>query len=73
MTLGLHYISYPMVLEGYSDSNWISDSDEIIATSENVFTLAGAAIAWQSAKQTILTRSTMEAELTALEIAACEA
>ena len=45
MTLGLYYIGYPAVLERYSDSNWISDSDEIKATGGNVFTLVGAAIA----------------------------
>ena len=26
---GIHYTGYPRVLEGYSDSNWISDVDEI--------------------------------------------
>ena len=30
---GIHYAGYPKVLEGYSDSNWISDADEIKATS----------------------------------------
>ena len=24
---GIHYTGYPRVLEGYSDSNWISDAD----------------------------------------------
>ena len=63
---GIHYTGHPSVLEGYSDSNWISDADEIKATSGYVFTLAGAAVSWRSCKQTILTRSTMEAELVAL-------
>ena len=36
---GIHYTGYPRVLEGYSDSNWISDADEIKATSGYVFTL----------------------------------
>ena len=26
---GIHYTGYPKVLEGYSDSSWISDVDEI--------------------------------------------
>ena len=30
---GLHYTGYPRVLEGYSDANWISDADELKATS----------------------------------------
>nr|ABA92101.2 retrotransposon protein, putative, Ty1-copia subclass [Oryza sativa Japonica Group] len=71
--LGLHYTGYPAVLEGYSDSNWISDVDEIKATSGYVFTLGGGAVSWRSCKQTILTRSTMEAELTALDTATDEA
>ena len=58
---------HPKVLEGYSDSNWISDADEIKATSGYVFTHGGGAVSWKSYKQTILTRSTMEAELTTLD------
>nr|CAE01581.2 OSJNBa0068L06.7 [Oryza sativa Japonica Group] len=73
MELGLHYTGYHAVLEGYSDSNWISDVDEIKATSGYVFTLGGGAVSWRSSKQTILTRSTMEAELTALDTATVEA
>ena len=53
------------MLEGYSDSNWISDADEINGTSRYVFTHGGGAVSWKSSKQTILTKSTMEAELTA--------
>ena len=73
MDYGIHYTGYPRVLEGYSDSNWISDADEIKATSGYVFTLGGGAVSWKSCKQTILTRSTMEAELTALDTATVEA
>ena len=61
------------MLVGYSDSNWISDADEIKATSGYVFTLAGAAVAWRSCKQTVLTKSTTEAELVALKTATSEA
>jgi hypothetical protein len=67
MDYKIHYSGYPAVLEGYSDANWISDVDELYATSGYVFTLGGAAISWRSCKQTILTRSTMEAELAALD------
>src|SRR5436190_9749061 len=73
MDYGIHYTGYPRVLEGYSDSNWISDADEIKATSGYVFTLGGGVVSWKSCKQTILTRSTMEAELTALDTATVEA
>jgi hypothetical protein len=55
------------VLEGYSDANWISDVDELYATIEYVFTFGGTAVSWRSCKQSILTRSTMEVELTTLD------
>jgi hypothetical protein len=70
---GIHYSRNPKILEGYSDSNWISDADEIKATSEYVFTLGDGVVSWKSCKQTILTRSTMEAELTTLDTATIEA
>jgi hypothetical protein len=73
MSYGIHYTGYPRVLEGYCDANWISDADEIYATSGYVFSLGGGAVSWKSCKQTILTRSTMEAELTALDTATVEA
>jgi hypothetical protein len=73
MNYRIHYTGYPRVLEGYSDSNWISDADEIKAMSGYVFTLGGGAVSWKSCKQTILTRSTIEAELTALDTATVEA
>jgi hypothetical protein len=65
----IHYSGNPKVPEGYSDSNWISDADEIKATSVYVFTLRGGVVSWKSCKQTILTRSTIEAELTTLDTA----
>ena len=73
MSYGIHYLGYPGVLEGYSDSNWISDVDVLYTTSGYVFTHGGCAVSWWSCKQTILTRSTMEAELTALDTATVEA
>jgi hypothetical protein len=60
-------------LEGYSDANWISDANELKATSGYVFTLGGGVVSWKSCKQTILTRSTMEAELAALDTVTVEA
>ena len=73
MSYGLHYTGYPRGLEGYSDSNWISDADETKATSGYLSTLGGGTVSWKSCKQTILTRSTMEAELAALDTATVEA
>ena len=69
----IHYIRYPKVLEGYCDVNWISDADEVHATSGYVFLLGGGAVSWRSYMQTILTRSTMEAELIALDTTDVEA
>jgi hypothetical protein len=69
MDYRIHYSGYPAVLEVYTDANWISDVDELYAMSGYVFTLDSVAILWRSCKQTILTRSTMEAELTSLDIA----
>ncbi|XP_031097071.1 secreted RxLR effector protein 161-like [Ipomoea triloba] len=63
---GLHYTGYPAVLEGYSDANLISYIKNSKSTSGYVFTLAGAAVAWKSSKQTVIARSTMESELIAL-------
>jgi hypothetical protein len=73
MSLGIHYTRCPTVLEGYCDANWISNANEIYATSEYVFSLGGGAVSWKSCKQTILTMSTMEAELTTLDTASVEA
>ena len=50
-----------------------SNASESKSTSGYVFTLGGAAISWKSSKQTVNTRSTMEAEFVALDKAAEEA
>jgi hypothetical protein len=50
MDYGIHYFGYPAVLEGYNDANWISDVDELYATSGYVFTLGGATVSWRSYK-----------------------
>jgi hypothetical protein len=64
---GIHYSRYPAVLEEYSNVNWIFDMDELYVMSGYIFTLSGATVSWRSYNQTILTRSTMEAELTAFD------
>ena len=73
MNYGIHYCGVLAVLEGFCDANWISDSDETKATSGYVFTLGGGAIAWKSSKQSIISRSTMEAEFIALDLTCTEA
>ena len=54
---------------GYSDANWISDSNEIKAISGFVFTLCEGLVAWKSVKLTIYQRSIVEGELVALNVA----
>jgi hypothetical protein len=66
-SFGIHYSGYPPALEGYSDSNWISDADETKATTGYVFMLAGDAVSWRTCKQIVLIKSTIEAELVTLE------
>jgi hypothetical protein len=73
MDYRIYYSGFPVVLEGYTDANWISDVDELYAISGYVFTLGSGAVSWRSCKQTILMRSTMEAELIALDTATVEA
>jgi hypothetical protein len=50
MSFRIHYSGHPAVLEGYSDTNWISDIDQIYATSGYVFTLGGGVVSWRSSK-----------------------
>jgi hypothetical protein len=38
------FYRYPRVLEGYCDANWISDTDELYATSGYEFLLGSGAI-----------------------------
>jgi len=73
MNYGILYSGFSVVLEGYSDAKWISDSDETKSTSGYGFTLEGGAITWRSAKQTIFAKSTMDSEFIALELAGNEA
>jgi hypothetical protein len=73
MNLGLHYKRFPAVLEGYSDADWNTLSDDSKATSGYIFNIAGGAVSWKSKKQTILAQSTMESEMIALATASEEA
>ena len=73
MNYGILFSGFPIVLEGYSDVNWISDSYEIKPTSGYIFTLGGDVVAWKSSKQTPIVTSTMESEFIALEFAGKDA
>ncbi|RVW39334.1 Retrovirus-related Pol polyprotein from transposon TNT 1-94 [Vitis vinifera] len=50
---------------GYSDSDFAGCQDIRRSTSGYIYLLAGGAISWRSAKQTLVTSSTMEAEFVA--------
>ena len=69
----LHYNKYPAVIEGYSDANWITGSNNVKYTSGYVFILGGEVVSWKSSKQTCIGRSTMESEFIALDKAGEEA
>jgi hypothetical protein len=51
MDYGIHYSGYPVILEGYNYANWISDADEMYATSGYIFTIGGAAVSWSHANR----------------------
>ena len=69
----LHYNKYPAAIDGYSDANWITGSNDVKSTSGYVFILGGEAVSWKSSKQTCIARSTMESEFIALNKAGEEA
>ncbi|KAI4308639.1 hypothetical protein L6164_031695 [Bauhinia variegata] len=69
----LHFYTFPTVLEGFCDANWVLDNDEVSCTSGYVFTLGGGVISWKSTKQTCIAKSIIESEFTALELAGQEA
>ena len=50
---------------GYSDSDFAGCQDSRRSTSGYIYLLAGGAISWKSAKQTLIASSTMAAELVA--------
>ncbi|GJU05277.1 zinc finger, CCHC-type containing protein [Tanacetum coccineum] len=69
----LIYTGYPLVLKGYTDASWISNTEDNSSTSGSVLLLGGGTISWASKKQTCITGSTMEYEFVALATAGKEA
>ncbi|KAL8119246.1 hypothetical protein AgCh_016680 [Apium graveolens] len=67
ISLGLHYRRFPGVLEGYSDASWIAKKFGSNGVTGYVFTRAGRAVSWKSSRQTLITQSTFEAELCAVD------
>lgn len=56
----------------YTDSDFAGDVDSRKSTSGYVFLMDGAAVAWLSKKQPIVTLSTTEAEYVAASVCACQ-
>ena len=67
ITLGLYFGRFSDVLEGYSDASWIAQNLGSNGVLGYVFTLRSGVVTWRSSKQIILSRSTFEAELCALD------
>ncbi|GJS27195.1 hypothetical protein Tco_0487815 [Tanacetum coccineum] len=73
MDYNLSYIGYPLVLEGYTDASWISNTKDNSSTSGRVFFLGGGAISWDSKEKTYITSSIKEYKFVALATAGKEA
>nr|GEW37930.1 zinc finger, CCHC-type [Tanacetum cinerariifolium] len=65
----LVYSGYHLVLKGYTDASWISNTEDNSSISGWVFLFGGGAISWASKKQTFITGSTMKSEFVALAAA----
>ena len=68
-----YYATGQSEIVDYSDSDWAGDKSDRKSTSGFVFLFAGGALSWKSKKQTVVARSTAEAEIVALDLAAREA
>lgn len=67
----MNYLRDHVVLEGYK--SWIADIKASKGTSRYVFTLGCAAVSWKSSKQTVTTKSMMQAKFVALDFCSEEA
>lgn len=70
-----HKCDSPLLLHGYSDSDWGGDPGERRSTTGYYFTLAekGPPVSWKTKKQSSVALSSCEAEYMALSLAAQEA
>jgi hypothetical protein len=58
----LNYAGTSEELHGYTDADWAGDSADRKSQGGFVFAMGGAAISWQSRKQSLIALSTLEAE-----------
>ena len=49
-------------IQGYTDSDFMSDIDDRKSTSESLFIYNDGVVSWKNSKQTVIADSTMEAE-----------
>ncbi|GJY79199.1 hypothetical protein Tco_0485000 [Tanacetum coccineum] len=64
---------YSSNLEGYTNTSWISNTEDNSSTSGWVFLLGGGVISWAFRKQTCITGSTIESKFVALAATGKEA
>lgn len=62
-----NYIGYLVVLEGYSDVNWIFNTKDSKSTIRYIFILDGVVLSRKSFKQTCIIKFMMESEFIALD------
>ena len=55
------YSGEPSILEGYSNTSWITNKEDSFSTSCWVFIYVGGALSWSSKKQRCIVDSTMSA------------
>jgi hypothetical protein len=41
-----YYMRYPVLLEGYNDAYWISETKVLKFTNEFIFTIGGVVVSW---------------------------